>query len=226
MVASGPVVKSVHRLVRDLRKLLEPNTAVRLRERRSNVIKDYVAMAGPLGVTHMMILSQTETGVNLRLGRLPRGPTLQFRVQNYSLVADVTNAQLRPRAIGSEYQTPPLLVLNNFNGTGKQFMLLSTMLQNLFPSINVETVRMRLEEVCGRLFTLFFQLRLSEARRVVLFNYNSEADTVDLRHYLVTVTPVGLSRSVKRLVQAKIPDLHNLTDISELFEQYALSSFV
>lgn len=215
----------MHRLVRDLRKLLEPNTAVRLRERRSNVIKDYVAMAGPLGVTHMMILSQTETGVNLRLGRLPRGPTLQFRVQNYSLVADVTNAQLRPRAIGSEYQTPPLLVLNNFNGTGKQFMLLSTMLQNLFPSINVETVRMRLKILWTIAYGLF-QLRLSEARRVVLFNYNSEADTVDLRHYLVTVTPVGLSRSVKRLVQAKIPDLHNLTDISELFEQYALSSFV
>ena len=224
MVASGPVVKSVHRLVRDIRKLLEPNTAVRLRERRSNVIKDYVAMAGPLGVTHMMILSQTETGVNLRLGRLPRGPTLQFRVQNYSLVADVTNAQLRPRAIGSEYQTPPLLVLNNFNGTGKQFMLLSTMLQNLFPSINVETVRMRLKILWTIAYGLF-QLRLSEARRVVLFNYNSEADTVDLRHYLVTVTPVGLSRSVKRLVQAKIPDLHNLTDISELFEQYA-SPFV
>lgn len=79
--------------------------------RKKNVLKDFVAIAGPLGVTHFMIFNKTPSSLNMvssdrtvtkrfllcvqsgalfgqqllflclqRLARLPKGPTLHFRV--------------------------------------------------------------------------------------------------------------------------------------------------
>lgn len=48
-------------------------------------------MAGPLGVSHMMIFTLTEAAnVHLRIARVPAGPTLTFRVERYSLMKWVT----------------------------------------------------------------------------------------------------------------------------------------
>lgn len=58
-------------------------------------------------------------------------------------------------------------------------------------------------------------MKLADARRVALFNYNSEKKTVDFRHFLITVAPVGLSKTVKKLIQTNIPDLGDAKDISE-----------
>ena len=66
----------------------------------------------------------------------------------------------------------PLLVINGFNmkdeKTGQNYMepqnkLLTTTLQNMFPSINVTKVQ------------------LDDIRRCVLFNYNKEDNTIDFR---------------------------------------------
>ena len=50
-------------------------------------------MAGPLGVTHMIIINKTDAGSNMRVARLPRGPTLTFRIKRYSHAADVARLQ-------------------------------------------------------------------------------------------------------------------------------------
>lgn len=50
--------------------------------RQRNVLMDFVQVAGPLGVSHFMILSRTKSHVNLRLCRLPRGPTITFHIDN------------------------------------------------------------------------------------------------------------------------------------------------
>jgi ribosome biogenesis protein SSF1/2 len=72
---------SVAQLVRDMRLVMSPDTAVRLKERRANKLRDYTTMTGPLGVTHLLLFTRSESGnVNLRLARTPRGPTLSFRV--------------------------------------------------------------------------------------------------------------------------------------------------
>ncbi len=39
-----------------------------------------------------------------------------------------------------QFQHHPLLVMNNFSGEGMQLKLMSTMFQNMFPSINVAKV--------------------------------------------------------------------------------------
>ena len=45
---------------------------------------DFVNVAGPLGVTHFLILSRSESHVNLRICRLPRGPTVTFHITGVS----------------------------------------------------------------------------------------------------------------------------------------------
>ncbi|CAG8440391.1 7649_t:CDS:2 [Funneliformis caledonium] len=194
---SGDVGKTVEALVRDMRRVMEPHTAIRLKERKSNRLKDFVAVAGQLGVTQFLIFTRTENGTNFRLTKTPRGPTLCFRALKYSLIRDVLSSQISPISFGTEFLTSPLLVLNNFGGEEKQMKLMTTMFQSMFPSINVNKVQ------------------LAEARRVVLFNYNSDTNTIDFRHYIIRVKPIGISKSVRRIINSNVPDLHEYHDISE-----------
>jgi len=109
-IGAGEVGSSVSQLAKDVRQVMEPGTASRLRERRANSLRDYITMTGPLGVTHLMLFSRSEAGnTNLRIATTPRGPTLHFRVERYSLCKDVRRAQRHPRGGGKEYDTPPLV---------------------------------------------------------------------------------------------------------------------
>ena len=59
-------------------------------------MKDYTAVAGQLGVSHILALSQTKSNVVLKLGRHPDGPTLHFKIIKYSLARQVRALQKRP----------------------------------------------------------------------------------------------------------------------------------
>ena len=183
MIRGGRVGKSVTTLVRDVRRIMEPNTATRLQEREKNKLRDYLTMAGPLGVSHMLIFNQSDAGINMRVLRCPRGPTVTFRVNKYSLASDIMHSSRRPIAPGTEFTTPPLLVLNNFGGEERHLKLLVSVFQNMFPPLHVHS------------------MRLSQVRRVVLLNYNADTKTIDWRHYLISVRPVGVSRSVRRVIE-------------------------
>merc|ERR1711981_223157 len=99
-----------------MRLVMEPGTASKLRERKSNKLRDFTTMCGPLGVTHLSLFSRSpESGnTNLRMAITPRGPTLHFRVENYSLAKDLARSQRRPKNSKDLYATAPLLVMNNF----------------------------------------------------------------------------------------------------------------
>ncbi|TPX35456.1 hypothetical protein SmJEL517_g02072 [Synchytrium microbalum] len=197
VIRSGAVGRSVCHLVKDVRRIMEPNTAIKLRERRGNKLKDFANMAGPLGVSHIMIFSRTESHLNMRLARFPRGPTLSFHVNEYSLMRDIAATHSKPKSPGTEFSTPPLVVLNNFGSDERHVKLVSTMFQHMFPPINVQT------------------MKLADARRVVLFNRDPETGSIDLRHFIVTVRVTGVSKTIKTLLQANIPDLKNYDDISD-----------
>jgi len=104
----------VSQLAKDVRSVMEPGTASRLKERRANRLKDFVVMAGPLGVTHLMLFSRSPAGnTNLRLAVSPRGPTLHFRVDNYSLAKDIFRSQKRPKFSSDLHLNPPLVSASN-----------------------------------------------------------------------------------------------------------------
>jgi ribosome biogenesis protein SSF1/2 len=127
-IGAGEVGPSVSQLVKDVRSMMEPGTASRLKERRSNRLRDYVTMAGPLGVSHLLLFSKSTSGnTNLRLALTPRGPTLHFRVERYSLCKDVRRTQKHPKGGGKEYITAPLVDILGFvrrASTNKGFSLL------------------------------------------------------------------------------------------------------
>ncbi|TMS14908.1 Suppressor of SWI4 1-like protein [Larimichthys crocea] len=136
----GQIGKNVGQLILDVRRVMEPFTAESLKVRKKNVLKDFVAIAGPLGVTHFMIFSKSPSSLNMRLARLPKGPTLHFRVLKYSLVKDVVSCLKKHRMHEQQFTHHPLLILNNFGSDGMHVKLMATMFQNMFPAINVHKV--------------------------------------------------------------------------------------
>ncbi|XP_066109442.1 suppressor of SWI4 1 homolog isoform X3 [Saccopteryx bilineata] len=195
--ARGRAGRGVRQLSLDLRRVMEPLTATRLQIQKKNSLKDCVAVAGPLGVTHFLILSKTETNIYFKLMRLPGGPTLTFQINKYTLMRDVISSLRRHRMHEQQFTHPPLLVLNSFGPHGIHVKLMATMFQNLFPSINVHKVN------------------LNTIKRCLLINYNSDSQDLDFRHY-IKVVPVGASRGMKKLLQEKFPNMSRLQDISEL----------
>ncbi|KAK0636987.1 Brix domain-containing protein, partial [Bombardia bombarda] len=223
-IGAGEVGTSISQLATDVRRVMEPGTASRLKERKANRLRDYVTMCGPLGVSHLMLFSRSETGnTNLRLAITPRGPTFHFRVEKYSLSKDIRRAQRHPRGGGKEYITPPLLVMNNFTTPNSDASskvprhlesLTTTAFQSLFPPINPQTTP------------------LKSIQRVLLLNREKSEDeedgsfVINFRHYAITTKSVGLSKPLKRLNAAEklmgsksrkggLPNLGKLQDISE-----------
>ena len=82
-----------------------------LQEKKRNNLKDFLNVAGPMGVTHFLILSKTATAPFLRVGRTPQGPTLTFKINEYSLAVDIAQSQLRPRCPQDLFKNPPLVIL-------------------------------------------------------------------------------------------------------------------
>ncbi|KAK2467053.1 hypothetical protein APHAL10511_001311 [Amanita phalloides] len=203
IIKHGRVGSSIAQLVRDLRKVMEPNTASRLRERQKNKLKDYLSMAPSLQVTHLLAFTLTELAPSMRLIRLSNGPTLSFRLERYSLMKDVLNTSKRARSMGLEYLSPPLLVLASFPPssptTPPYLNLLVKSFQSLFPPLSPHAIK------------------LSNARRVVLVSYNAERETVDLRHYIITVKPYGVSRRIRRVLEGapskQVPSVSGVLDL-------------
>jgi len=196
----GIVGTNIHQLIKDMRHLMEPYTAINLKVTKSNVLKDFVHVAGPYGISHFITFSKTDLSPYMKICRLPRGPTLTFRVDEYSLMRDITAILKRPKTLGEQFKYPPLVVLNNFDGEALEMKLMTTMFQNMFPAIKVHKVK------------------LAQIKRCAMFNYDKENDTIDFRHFNIEAVPVGINKGIKRLLKPQIPNLGTLNDISDLIE--------
>ncbi|RWS30543.1 suppressor of SWI4 1-like protein [Leptotrombidium deliense] len=200
VVKRGRIGHNCSQLMMDFRKLMEPFTASDLKVKKKSVIKDYVSVAGLLNVTHLVVFTQTPKAVYMRVARLPQGPTLTYKVVDYSLSRDVISSLRKPLIYSTLHQLSPLLVMNGFSGGEQLELKLSTsMWRNMFPSIDVNRVN------------------LNSIRRCLLLNYNEESRLMDVRHYAIRVKPVGLSKTVKKLITTKkIPDLGKFKSVEEV----------
>jgi len=236
VVRRGKVESEVIDLVTDLRTLMSPYTALNFQEdtknsKLSKSIAHYAKeLTGPLGLTHILSISQNASKLALRLARTPAGPTLTFKIQQFSLARHVRAIQRRPFDIGSSKiaSKPPVVVTNNFGdvSAAPHVKLMRITFQNMFPAINVASVK------------------LSDCRRVVLFNFirrdvpvaaagadgdrddnviQEEDEEVEIRHYAIRATPTGVTRRIRRLIQAKIPNLSKLDDIGDYLTGHTTS---
>jgi len=223
VIRRGKVESELTELVTDIRKLMRPYTAVNFKEDAKNrkvTLSHYAnSLSTSMGVTHILAVSQNSNRVTLRVGRTPGGPTLSFRVKRFTLGRQIRSVQRRPYDSTKAFESPPVVVTNNFGdvSAAPHVKLMRITFQNMFPAINVSTVK------------------LSECRRVVLFNFirrdmsqvssdkkkhvgdddDLEDEEVEIRHYAIRAKPVGVDRKVRRLVEAKIPNLSKLSDISD-----------
>eukprot|EP00923_Selenidium_pygospionis_P028178 GHVN01050781.1.p1 GENE.GHVN01050781.1~~GHVN01050781.1.p1 ORF type:complete len:546 (+),score=98.29 GHVN01050781.1:32-1669(+) len=184
VVKRGRPDSAVVHLVRDLRHVMAPWCAMKLSESKRNKIKDFIGVSSVFGVTHLLMATQTESGVYLRIAGMPAGPTLTFKVEEFTLRSDVRAAQAAPRTTLSDFAQAPVVVLNGFTadnaakaakniakeGAGQHqydvpIKLMSTVFKNMFPAIDASEVQ------------------LSQVRRVVLFNFDPQSHTVDWRQY-------------------------------------------
>ncbi|KAK8310722.1 hypothetical protein V6Z12_D02G204000 [Gossypium hirsutum] len=66
MFSRGKLPGPLRQLQMDLRKLMLPYTALKLKEKKRNNLKDFLNVAGPMGVTHFLVLSKIKTSPVLR----------------------------------------------------------------------------------------------------------------------------------------------------------------
>jgi len=195
----GKVSLSISRLIQDLRGVMRPWTAPRLKERSKNKLKDFLHIAGPLGVTHFMILKSTDVSTYLKIARVPQGPTLTFRLLKYSTCTDIHNLQEHPHPPGREYLHPVVLVRNGFveNPEQPQIDLMNLTFKEIFPPIPVEEVN------------------LDHCKRTVLFEYNPESDIVEFRHYVINSYVPSIKKKINRMVEKKGLSLGDYKDIGD-----------
>lgn len=224
----GSTAAEVAELVTDLRRLMQPYTALSFQDDPKNrklTLQQYSThLALPMGISHILQFSQKEDRCNLRLARLPEGPVLTLRVHQFSLSRHIVRLQKRPVAwTGAMNTCPPIVVTNNFGDhtAPPHVKLMRITFQNLFPQINVSTVK------------------LKDCRRVVLFNLVDEEEPdpagerktrqiVHVRHYAVRATPVGLHRRIRRIIHNNknkaLPNLNKCNDIADYLTSNAVLS--
>lgn len=208
VISRGIRNRNVHHICHDLRRVMEPYTATHLKERRCNKIKDFVSLSGIFHVSNMCIFTQTDTALSLKIARMPKGPTLTFKVHQYTLARDVVSSMKTQFFDEDCYHHSPIVILNGFTASGdsKHMKLMTSTFQNMFPAINLSTVK------------------LSNVKRCVLFSHNPVTKLIDVRHYYIRPQPVGINKGVKKLVNRQIPDLSKFDDISEFVTKADLLS--
>jgi len=188
----------------DIRRVMEPNTAANLKIKKKNVIKDFLAVASIFHVTHLIVLTRTSKAMYIRYCRIPHGPTLVFKVEKFSLCRDVISSLRKAVVVPNLHMFAPLLVMNGFSNSADDMKttLMTTMFQEMFPPIDVKNVK------------------ITALKRCVLLNYDEQSNTLEFRHFVIRIKPIGISKSIKKLVCGKrLPNLGSLASVEELFEK-------
>ncbi|KAG0717701.1 Suppressor of SWI4 1 [Chionoecetes opilio] len=193
--------------MQDFRTVMEPNTASRLRHTKKNVLKDYVAVAATMHVTHLVIFTQTKLGLYLKLCRLPHGPTLTFKINNFANCRDVLSTVKKQHTHPSLYLMGPCLMTNLQPEEGDlHLQLAAKMFLDMFPTITPH------------------EAKTKSIQRSCLIHYDDEEGLFDFRHYAIRVVPVGLSKAVKKFNKRKLPDLSKFSDVSEFMTKSGMLS--
>lgn len=96
-------------LTKDFRRMMEPFTASQLRERRNNKIKDFVSLSSMFHVSHMCIFNKAANQLSFKAARLPKGPTLTFKVHQFTLSRDVLSSLKKQYFNETAFKHSPLV---------------------------------------------------------------------------------------------------------------------
>ena len=149
----------------------------------------------------------------------PVGPTLTFKVKEYSLSGDLVsfNQQNKKKAKNymTSFATAPLLVMSGFSGLDDEkdshLKIVTYMIQSMFPPVNVDTIN------------------LDDCKRVVLFHLTTNAAgerVIDFRHYALNARQREVHKGIKKLINNnKIPNMKNMEDIADFLLKNKASAY-
>ncbi|KAG4119400.1 hypothetical protein ERO13_D11G077800v2 [Gossypium hirsutum] len=191
MFSRGKLPGPLRQLQMDLRKLMLPYTALKLKEKKRNNLKDFLNVAGPMGVTHFLVLSKIKTSPVLRVAKTPLKALL-------SIAPSLPAGSFQESSFGNFFYSHCLssgtfkIILFGFAAADEQLRLTTMVFKNIFPDIDINTVsslRQLNYSIQSDLIsfllpslTLFghemLQVKLSSCQRIVLINYNKNVSSL------------------------------------------------
>jgi len=201
VICRGKSGKNLNQLMLDTRKMMSPYTASSLKVKKGNVLKDFLTIAGPLNVKHILSFSKTKENVSFRLITTPKGPTMTFAVEEYVLKKDIESALKRPVRDQSLHKNSPLIIMSDFPTQTEVQKFVYEAFRSLFPRIKPS------------------QVMVDNIRRVVLLHYDKEKDQVELRHYAIK-TRSAAGRRVRKLLDGnkELPNMGKYGSIEQYLE--------
>lgn len=205
----GRVGKYLGKLVKELRTTMYPYTAVNLQESKANNLKDYLSIVDIYGLSHMMMLTNTEKASYLRLAKMPRGPTVTFRVTQYTLAADIydhyTKLEKPVKPLNRSFNHMPLVIMKGFDSDKipEEHKIAvdsaSMLIQSFFPPINLN------------------EIQLKKCKRVVLFNLSLQGGepVVEFRHYDIDIEKYSMKKTISNIINNKKLNLSKFENISD-----------
>ncbi|EAN95056.1 putative peter pan protein [Trypanosoma cruzi] len=191
IIYRGEVGNNVRALMHDWRAVFLPWSSRNLHGKNSS-LKDFLAIASTFSVSHLQLFTAPSHGTSLRIMRFANGPTLYFRVLSFTLRHEIVATQRRPMSLNQAvWEVAPIVVLNNFTHPDArrrpEVPLLEATFRGMFPTVNIQLVKN------------------SDIQRVCLFHYDHVEHLVEVRHYFINAKAVGVSKTVKKLLERRCP---------------------
>ncbi|KEG12016.1 peter pan protein [Trypanosoma grayi] len=206
IIYRGEVGNNVRALMHDWRSVFFPWSSKNLHGKNRS-LKDFLAIASTFSVSHLQLFTAPSHGTSLRIMRFSNGPTLSFRVLSFTLCHEIAAKQRRPVSLDhAVWEVSPIVVMNNFTHPDAQrrpeVPLLEATFKGMFPTLNVQLVKN------------------SDIQRVCLFHYDHVEHLVEVRHYFVNAKAVGVSKTVKKLLERRCPTkLGTLDSIDDVLDR-------
>ena len=184
-----------------------PYTAINAKESKSNSIKDFLSLVDVYGLSHMIMLTNTEKASYMRLAKMPRGPTITLKLMKYSLATDIfnhlTDLDKTAKPLTKSFNHVPLVIMNGFNKEiPEEYKLMvettGILIQSFFPPLNLN------------------EIQLKNCKRVVLFNLKMENEPViEFRHYDIDIEKHSIKKTISNIINNKKTDLSKFKNISD-----------
>ena len=193
-----------------MRIVMYPYTFINLKESDKNNIKDFLSIVDIYGMSHMMMFTNTEKNSYLHFAKMPKGPTITFKINKYCLSSDIfSSLEKDQQPLTKNYSHVPILIMNGFNNNNipeeydAALKIVSMMFQSFFPPLNLNEVQIK------------------KCKRVVLINLdlNNENKEPELqfRHYDIDIQKYSSKKTISNLINNlnKTKDMSNLYNISD-----------
>ena len=206
VIHRSEISKDLKALEMNLREMMYPFTAMKLKEAGKAKIKEILHTTKNFGVTNLLMLNAKGKRNILKMAHIPDGPTFTFEVKSFSLNKDLQALLPRNKNIQLTQLGPPLAIIKGFGADSakvdkRSLQLLNAAFNNMFPKLSY-----------------FKKVNAGTFRRAVLFYYDAKRNTVEVRNYYIKRAFTGMNKNIKKMINAnKIPDFSQMDDVADLF---------